>query len=274
MSDIKLSVVIPSYADQYLQQTVDSLLQSSELGDALEVIVVLDARWPQIPLKSDRRVRIVHLGSNRGMRGAINAGMAIARGEFVGRLDEHCLFGKGYDRILTDECLPNTIISPRRYFLDPVKWEIMKEHGYVDYERLVIQDMGNGIRKFSGQKWRSKTRKRADIMVDENQAIQGSFWVMPKKLWDELIGELRTDIFGPTYQDSVEVCMAVWKAGGKLLLTKNTFYSHKHRSFSRTHQEGSPENPSNREASWMASINMFEDYYKNELLPKWEKDNI
>lgn len=272
MNDIILSVVIPSYGDKYLQPTIDSLLENSRLGDQLEVIVILDNKWPAIPLKNNKRVRVIHRGTNGGMRRSINTGIAIARGEFIGRLDEHCLFGPGYDKILTDECLPNTIISPRRYFLDVKKWEIMKEHGYVDYERLVIQDCGNGIRKFSGQKWRSRTKERADIMVDENQAVQGSFWVMPRKLFNDLVEELNTDIFGPTYQDSVEVCMAVWKAGGKLLLTKNTYFAHKHRTFSRTHQEGSPENPSNREASWKASLDMFEDYYKKVLLPRWGKD--
>jgi len=273
MNNITLSVVLPSYADPLIHPTIDSLLENSQLGDALEIIVVLDGRWPVTPIKNDKRVRVLHRGSNGGMRESINSGMAIARGEFVGRMDEHCLVGPGYDKILTDDCLPNTIISPRRYFLDPTKWKIMEELGYVDYERLVIQNVGNGIRKFAGQKWKSRTKERANIMVDENQALQGSFWVMPKKIWDNVVGgELRTDILGPTYQDSVEVCMANWKAGGKLLLTKNTFYAHKHRSFPRVHQEGSPENPSNREASWTASLNMFEDYYKNELLPRWDKN--
>jgi len=268
---MKLSIIIPSYKDPLLHKTIDDILENSELGDELEIVISLDGYWTEKPIRADKRIKIVHLGRNRGMRGAINAGMFVAKGEFVGRLDEHCSFGKGFDKVLTNDCQPNTIISPRRYFLNPVKWEIIKECGYVDYERLVIQDMGNGIRKFSGQKWKSRTEERKDIMVDENQGIQGSFWVMPHKLWDDLIGELQTEGFGPTYQDSVEVCMKIWKAGGKLLLTKKTWYSHKHRSFSRTHQEGTKENPSKREESWTYSMKMFEEYYKNELLPRWKK---
>jgi hypothetical protein len=151
----------------------------------------------------------------------------------------------------------------------------MPEEGYVDFERLVIQDMGNGVRKFSGQKWNERSKKLENVMVAENQALQGSFWVMPRKWWNEIIGgELQTEGYGPTYQDSVEVCMKTWKAGGELLLTKNTWYSHKHRRFPRTHNEGSPENPSRREESWTYALSVWEDYYKNELLPKWEKWNI
>lgn len=61
-----VSVIIPSYKDQYLPKTIDSLLENAR-GE-IEVIVVLDGYWTK--LKDDSRVRIVHLGKNRGMRGA------------------------------------------------------------------------------------------------------------------------------------------------------------------------------------------------------------
>ncbi len=272
MSKIILSVIIPDYKDPLLFSTIRSLLENSQLGEGLEIIAVFDGVWNVAPLIIDDRVRYVHLGKNRGMRGAINAGMNIARGEFVGRLDEHCNFSLGYDKVLTDECQENWIISPRRYFLDPIKWEEMKEKGFVDYERLVIQDVGNGVRKFAGQPWKERTRERADILLDENQAIQGSFWVMPRKWWETVIGgELKSEGYGPTYQDSVEVCMKTWQAGGKLMLTKKAWFSHKFRDFPRTHQEGSPENPSKREESWAYSLSVWEQYYLNELLPKWKE---
>ena len=78
MSNIKLSVVIPSYKDPLLVKTIDSLLVNSELGDQLEIIAVLDGYWPEFELRGDPRVRYIHLGQNRGMRGAINAGVLIS----------------------------------------------------------------------------------------------------------------------------------------------------------------------------------------------------
>jgi len=268
--NIKLSVVIPSYKDPLSQKTIGSLLENSELGDQLEIIQVLDGYWPDFELINDSRVKIVHLGQNRGMRGAINAGIDVSNGEFFMRLDEHCAFGKGYDRILTESCEPNQIMTARRYFLDPVKWELM-DIPYIDYEKLVIQDCGNGVKKFAGQRWRSRDKERKDIMVDETTAMQGSMWIIPRKWFDEVCGgELQTEGYGPTYQDSVEVTMKTWQAGGKLMLNKNTWFAHKHRSFSRTHQEGSPENPSNREASWKYSLGVWGNYYKKEIRPKWK----
>ena len=268
MSNIKLSVIIPSYKDPLLQKTINSLLENAE-GE-IEVIAVLDGYYPPSEqIVDDKRVKYLHLGKNRGMRGAINAGMAIAKGEFMMRLDEHCMFGKGYDKILTEACKPNQIMTARRYFLDPVKWEVM-DLPYVDYEKLVIQNAGNGVRKFSGQPWRSRDKKHKNITVDETTAMQGSMWIIPHKWWDEVIGELQTEGYGPTYQDSVEVTMKTWQAGGKLMLHKGTFFAHKHRSFPRTHQEGSPENRSNREDSWAYALKIWEKYYEEVIRPRFK----
>lgn len=259
---MKLSIIIPSYRDPLLNKTVESLLTNSELGDKLEIVVCMDGYW-QAPI-ADPRVRVLHLGKNRGMRGAINAGVAISRGEFIMRTDEHCLFGKGFDRIMTESCEPNWIMTARRFFLDPIKWEVMDEP-YVDYERLVIQ----GDKKFAGQAWRTRKRQRKHIMVDETMAMQGSCWLMPRKWWDDVIGELQTEGYGPLYGDSHEMVFRTWKAGGKLMINKSTWFAHKFRSFPRTHNDGTVENPANKEAGWKYSLDTWRDYYEKEVLPKW-----
>ena len=259
-----LSVIIPDYKDPLLIKTVDSLLKSSELGDGLEIIAVFDGYYPEFELITDPRVRYVHLGKNRGMRGAINAGVAVARGEFIMRTDEHCMFGQGFDRIMTKDCQPDWIMTARRYYLDPVKWEVMPEP-YVDYEKLVIQE----DKKFSGQRWDSRTEERKNIRIDETMAMQGSCWVMPHAWWDKVIVELQTEGYGPHYQDSHEMIFKTWKAGGKMMLNKNTWFAHKHRSFPRTHDDGSPENPANKEAGWAYSLSNWRNYYEKEIKPKW-----
>lgn len=261
--DIKVSVVIPSYKDPYLQPTIDSLLENSELGNQLEVIAVLDGYWPNPFLKDDPRVRIIRHGSNKGMREAINSGVKIARGEFIMRTDEHAMFGKGYDRILARDCKPNWIMTPRRYFLDVEKWEVM-DIPPVDYSDLVIQtvDKEKGIRKFAGYERKSLAEERKDIMIDETFAMQGSCWFMPKKWWDDVIVELDSERYAPLYQDSHEMVFKTWKAGGKLMVNKNTWHAHKHRQFSRTHNNGTPENPSNNAYCWAKMIEDWGDYYE------------
>ncbi|MBU2052603.1 glycosyltransferase [Patescibacteria group bacterium] len=265
MDKYKLSVVIPSYKDPYLINTIDSLLSNSELGDKLEIVAVLDGYWPEFELRNDPRVKYVHLGKNRGMRGAINAGVGVARGEFIMRLDEHCMFAKGYDKTLTDACQPNWMMTATRYFLDPVKWERM-DLPPVRCEKLVIQ----GGKKFAGMRWPERDEEFKDEPLVETMAMQGSMWIVPRKWFNEVIVELEAEGYGPAYQDSHEAVFKTWKKGGKLILNKNTWFAHKHRSFNRTHQEGTKENPWKREQSWAYALKVWGDYYEQEIKPKWK----
>ncbi len=260
-----LSIVIPSYKDPYMHKTVQSLLDNAE-GE-IEIIVVMDGYWTQVI--DDPRVRAVHLGQNRGMRGAINAGVAVARGEYLMRTDEHSTFCKGYDRILTETCEDNWIVTPRRYFLDPVKWEIM-DVPYVDYEKLIIIPYEDG-RKFAGMPWRDRDRERCMswFNIDETMAMQGSCWVMRKSWWDKVIGELQIEGYGPLYQDSHEMIFKTWKAGGKMMVNKLAWHAHKHRDFPRTHNNGTRENPSNNGKCFKYCLDTWEDYY-NEIKKLWK----
>jgi len=257
-----LSVVIPSYKDPLIHKTIDSLLENAE-GE-IEIIAVLDGYWPKTPIKKDERVRILHLGKNRGMRGAINAGVDIARGEFILRSDQHCMFAKGYDRILTESCEPNWIVTATRYFLDPIKWQVM-DIPPVNYEKLVIQ---GGV-KFSGQRWKERDEERKNIMIDETMAMQGSMWMMPTSWWKEVIKELQTEGYGQMYQDSHEMIFKTWKAGGKMMLNKNTWFAHKHRSFTEGRHEGTKENSSLRGESGLYALSVWRNYYEKEIRPKW-----
>ena len=66
-------------------------------------------------------------------------------------------------------------------------------------------------------------------------------------------------------QDSHEMQFKTWKAGGKLMVNKNTWFAHKHVSFPRTH------NHPRREYE-QGIKNMYEDwkdYYIEEIAPKW-----
>jgi len=261
---MRLSVVIPDYKDPLLIKTIQSLLENSELGDQLEIIAVFDGYWPDFKLIEDDRVNYVHLGKNRGMRGAINAGVLVSKGEFIMRTDEHCMFGKGYDRILTRTCRQDWIVTPRRFYLDPVKWEVM-DKPYVDYEKLVIQ----GGKKFAGVRWHERDESNKDKMIDQTMAMQGSCWLMPRAWWDKVIGELQTEGYGPLIQDSHEMVFKTWKAGGKLVLNKNTWFAHKHRDFPRTHQNGTPENPAHCEEGYAYALKVWRDYYEKVIRKVW-----
>jgi len=251
-----LSAILPAYKEPYLDKIIDSLLDNAE-GE-VEVIPVLDGYWVD-KIRDDSRIKVLHLGKNRGMRGAINAGVLVSKGDFIMRADAHCMFAKGYDRILTESCQPNWIVTPRRYFLDPVKWEVM-DLPPVDYEKLVIQSVGKS-KKFTG----FPSENPYSEPIHESQAMQGSCWVMKRSWWDT-IGELQIEGYGTHLQDSHEMVFKTWEKGGKLMVNQNTWFAHKHVSFPRTHNYGGEE----AERAVKYCYETWKDYYR-ELKKQWSQ---
>ena len=85
----KITVVVPAYnVEQYIEDCLDSI--SGQTYDDYEVIVVndgsTDATLSRAESKVDRRVRVV-TQLNRGLAGARNTGVRLAKGEFVAFLD-------------------------------------------------------------------------------------------------------------------------------------------------------------------------------------------
>ena len=135
----------------------------------------------------------------------------------------------------------------------------------VNHQKLVIQ---GGV-KFAGQGWPQRDEETKDRICSETMAMQGSVWLMPHPWWDKVIGELQTEGYGPLYGDSHEMVFKTWQAGGALVLNKKMWFVHKHRSFPRTHNEGTKENPSKREEGWAYSIGVWNDYYQKVVRPAW-----
>lgn len=227
-----LSVIIASRVDQYLQKTVDDLLEKAE-GE-IEIIVILDGYWPSPLLKDDPRVRIVHQGTihnNRGMRAAINTGMALAKGEYVMKCDEHTLWDKGFDVKLKADCEDNWCVIPRRYRLDAEKWEVIEDgRPPVDYMFLAYPyerpyDRTCGLH---GALWNRPERN--DILIDDTMSWQGSAWFMKKSYWEELFPEGLDDVnYGSFTQEAQEIGNKVWLTGGRLVVNKKTWYAHLHK---------------------------------------------
>ena len=72
-----VSIIIPAYNDPFLQKTIDSLLVNAR-GE-IEIIAILDGYIPKVPIKKDPKLTIIKFKKNRGMRGAINAGIKKAK---------------------------------------------------------------------------------------------------------------------------------------------------------------------------------------------------
>jgi glycosyltransferase involved in cell wall biosynthesis len=252
-----ISVVIPSYKERCLDQTLFSLLKNAR--GHIELIVALDG-YDAHPVP-DTRVRYVRFSERRGMREAINSAVAISRGDYIMKIDGHCMVSEGFDTDLLRDIEDNWVVIPRRYDLDPIKWEVM-DTPPVDYDRLIIHKTRH---KFHGEEWKRRARERRDIMIDETMSLQGSCYLMSRTHWDTAIKSLDSENYGTFMQEPVEISMKTWEAGGKLMVNKHAWYAHKHRSFNRTHNV--PREEADRASHY--AMTRYQPYYESIIRPRF-----
>ena len=121
----KVSVIIPSRNEQFMPQTVEDILAKAT-GD-IEVIVILDGYWPDPILPDHQNLILVHHGKPKGMRASINAGAAVATGDYLMKCDAHCMFGEGFDEKQTMEALNHANGFLRRELAHRMRLRIVPE---------------------------------------------------------------------------------------------------------------------------------------------------
>lgn len=230
---IDLSVIIPSRNGQpYTQKTVDDILAKAE--GTIEIIVVLDGMWADPPLNDDPRVFIIHHGTvhnNEGMRSSISKGVAISRGKYIMKTDEHTMFDQGFDTKLKADCEENWVVIPRRKRLDAENWTLQIDkrpdidYMYVEYPYRRPYDKTQGLH---GAEW--KRPERAEILIDDTPTMQGSCYFMHRSYWDKLFPDGLDDVnYGTFTQEAQEVSMTAWLSGGRVVVNKKTWYAHFHK---------------------------------------------
>ena len=228
-----LSVIIPDRQEQFLQKTVDDLLAKAE--ESVEVIICMDGVWNKNFNWEKENVVVIHHGTiqnSRGMRASINAGVAVAKGEYIMVLDGHCKFSQGYDRILKEDCEDDWLVIPRRGRLDPEKWEAI-EDGRTDIDYMLIdfplrKENSRGL-GLHGIEDRQRGIDRKDILIDDCMTGQGSCYFLTRKYWDKIVGPLDDKNYGHFAQEAQEVTFRVWLSGGRVVVNKKTKYLHLHK---------------------------------------------
>lgn len=119
MSD--LSIIIPARNETFLQRTIEDIFENTELDT--EIIAILDGYWPDPVVYDHPKLTVVHLTKPIGQRAAVNLGARISQSKYIMKADAHCAFGKGFDRILVEDCEPNWTMTPRMWNLHAFDWE-------------------------------------------------------------------------------------------------------------------------------------------------------
>lgn len=171
-----ISVIVPIYKVQdYLDECIESII--SQTYSNIEVILVDDGspdRCPQMCdewAKRDSRIRVVHK-KNGGLSSARNAGLDVAKGEYISFVDSDDFICKDalqnlYDRVNNDKSIGITSGLIYRY-----------------------QD---GCTSIFNNKWFRKTEKiipASDFLL-ETMGLKTSFTVWNKLYRRDIIGETR-----------------------------------------------------------------------------------
>lgn len=233
----KLSIVIPSRDEKFLTPTIDDIFRNCR-DESTEVIAVLDSdKWPgDWKEVTDRHPRLhtIHNGCPKGMRYAINAGVAsaISRGaKYIAKFDGHCSFSEGFDVTLMADCDEDWVVVPRRGRLDPESWTATDTHKPdIDYHYLSFPDDPNdfGGPGLNGKVWLERAVERKDILIDDEMSSQGSGWFMHASFFQRL-GLMDEASYGPFWNEFQELGMCAWLSGGAVKVNKNCRYLHLHK---------------------------------------------
>jgi len=244
-----LSVVIPARNEEFLQKTIDAVLDAAEAQT--EVIAVLDGYWPEPKLIERPGLRTIHYDQSIGQRAATNAGVKASDAKYIMKLDAHCAIDKGFDVKMIQEMHDDWTMIPRMYNLHVFDWECSKckNRTYqgpkpakcakdgcdniTDFERIIVwtprwnrmSDFARFDSTLHFQYWGDyKRRPEAQGDIADTMSQIGACWMMDRKRYWELDG--LDEKHGSWGQMGTEISCKTWLSGGRQVVNKKTWFSH------------------------------------------------
>lgn len=239
MSKIDVSIVIPAKNEQFLEPTVNGILDNARSN--FELIVVCDGYKPDFEFRKDDRLKVIYKNSEPSMRGGINMAVAIAEGEYIIKSDGHVLWDESFDLKLLEDATPDILLMPLRKRLEVTNWSIQEQDPIrkpdVFLEYLTYPDDhkdGWGGSSLSGKIWTEKILATQDVMTMDTPAAQGSTWCLNRHTFNKL-GLLDEKLFSKFWQENQEQTFAITlrhgtrEKPGRAVCTRRTWAAHYHK---------------------------------------------
>lgn len=190
-----ISIIIPSYNEPHLQDTVDDIKRHAVTP--IEILVGLD---------DEERI---------GQRAQMNKMARKAKGEYIMKCDAHVSFGPGFDKILLEDIEGNHIVAPYLLVLDAEKWKVRpdkKTSSYVFDSQLIMH---------YGEENKDP--------LNRTMCLQGScFMTRTANYWD---WNLCDESLGSWGGQAAELGIKAYLNGGICVTNKRTYYGHVFRHF-------------------------------------------
>ena len=236
-----LSILIPARNEMFLARTVSDILTHLE-GDT-EIIAVLDGGWADPPIPDHPLLTLVHHSQSIGQRAATNEAAKLSTAKYLMKVDAHCAFDQGFDVKLMADMHDDWTMVPIMRNLHAFDWVCENGHRRYQSPSGPCNECGQPTkmdvvwipkenpqstayrfdRDLHFQYWQEyKKQQRGDLV--ETMSIQGSCFMVTREKYFEL--DLCDEGHGSWGQQGTEVACKTWLSGGRVIVSKKTWYAH------------------------------------------------
>ena len=242
-----LSILIPARNEMFLQRTIEDILEHIEADT--EIIAVLDGKWADPPVQDHERVTLLHHPESIGQRAATNDAAHLAQAKYVMKVDAHCAFDQGFDRIMLEDMNDNWTMVPVMKNLHAFDWVCGKcgARRYQGQTPTECPDCDNTTDFVRDMIWQGKkspnsrsycfdpephfqyfrefsNRPEGKGTITPTMSLQGScFMLTLERYWALDVCEER---FGSWGSQGLEVAIKTWLSGGQCMVNQRTWYAH------------------------------------------------
>jgi len=241
-----LTIVIPARNEMFLNQTILDILKNKR-GDT-KIIAVLDGDWPDPAVDMHPDVDMIYHSTSIGQRAATNEAVKMAiDSKYIMKADAHCAFDEGFDIKLMEDMQPDWTLVPAMKNLHAFDWVCPNGHRRYQGPSGVCTECGEPTtmdivwfakpspfstsyrfdKDLHFQYWSEYKKKQQGDLV-ESMSIQGSCFMVTRDKYLEL--DLCDEKHGSWGQQGVEVACKTWLSGGKVIISKKTWYAHMFRT--------------------------------------------
>jgi glycosyltransferase involved in cell wall biosynthesis len=240
-----LSILIPARNEMFLKRTVEDILAHME-GNT-EIITVLDGSWPHEPLPDHERVTLIYHSESIGQRAATNEAARLSEAKYLMKVDAHCAFDQGFDVKMMADMQPDWTLVPLMRNLHAFNWACKNGHTRYQSPSGPCAECGEPTTRdvvwiakpkpqstayrfdkdLHFQYWDQWKKKQTGDLV-ETMSIQGSCFMVTREKYFEL--DLCDEKHGSWGQQGTEVACKTWLSGGRVIVTKKTWYAHMFRT--------------------------------------------
>ncbi|MBU2051242.1 MAG: glycosyltransferase, partial [Gammaproteobacteria bacterium] len=247
----ELDILIPSRNELFLARTIQDILEQSESD--IGVIAVLDGAPADPPVPDDPRVTIIYHQESVGQRAATNDAARLSSAKYVMKVDAHCSFDKGFDRIMIADMQDDWTMVPIMRNLHAFDWVCKKcgDRRYQGPTPTECPKCDNTTEFERDMKWIGKHNPQSTSFCFDSEphfqyfkefskrpegkgditptmSLQGSCFMLTREKYWEL--DICGEEFGSWGSQGIEVALKTWLSGGQVMVNHKTWYAHMFRT--------------------------------------------